>query len=70
MQIHGDYALPVETEVEVDVSSKSNNLLGPGLILGISNHNLFKRAENLSFRLTGAYEWQIEEIRMQMEIPG
>lgn len=59
MQIHGDYALPVETEVEVDVSSKSNNLLGPGLILGISNHNLFKRAENLSFRLTGAYEWQI-----------
>lgn len=59
MQIHGEYALPVETEVEVDVSSKSNNLLGPGLILGISNHNLFRRAENLSFRLTGAYEWQV-----------
>lgn len=59
MQINGEYALPVETEVEVDVSSKSNNLLGPGLILGISNHNMFRRAENLSFRLTGAYEWQV-----------
>lgn len=59
MQINGEYSLPIETEVEVDVSSKSNNLLGPGLILGISNRNLFRRAENLSFRLTGAYEWQI-----------
>lgn len=34
MQISGDFALPIETEVEVDVSSKSNNLLGPGLTLG------------------------------------
>lgn len=59
MQINGEYSLPIETEVELDVSSKSNNLLGPGLILGISNRNLFRRAENLAFRLTGAYEWQI-----------
>lgn len=59
MQINGEYSLPIETEVELDVSSKSNNLLGPGLILGISNRNLFRRAENLAFQLTGAYEWQI-----------
>lgn len=59
MQISGDFALPIETEVEVDVSSKSNNLLGPGLTLGVTNRNMFKRAETFSVRLTGSYEWQI-----------
>lgn len=53
------YALPIETEVEVDISSKSNNLLGPGLTLSLNNRNLFKRAETFSLKLTGAYEWQI-----------
>ena len=59
MEISGDFALPIETEVEVDVSSKSNNLLGPGLTLGITNRNMFKRAETFSVKLTGSYEWQI-----------
>lgn len=58
-KIDAVYALPVETEVEVDVSSKSNNLLGPGLTLSLSNRNMFKRAETFSLKLTGAYEWQI-----------
>lgn len=59
IQINGDYADPIETEVEVDVASKSNNLLGPGLTLSVSNRNFLRRAENLSLRFTGAYEWQI-----------
>lgn len=58
-KIDAVYALPIETEVEVDVSSKSNNLLGPGLTLSLSNRNMFKRAETFSLKLTGAYEWQI-----------
>lgn len=58
-RINADYALPIETEIELDVASKSNNLLGPGLTFGISNKNLFKRGENLSFKFNGAYEWQI-----------
>ncbi len=59
MQISGDFALPIETEIETDVSSKSNNLLGPGLTLGVTNRNMFKRAETFGVRLTGSYEWQI-----------
>ncbi|MEG2554565.1 MAG: BamA/TamA family outer membrane protein [Odoribacter sp.] len=59
MQIKGDFALPIETEIEVDMSSKSNNLLGPGLTLGITNRNMFRRAENFYVRLTGSYEWQV-----------
>ena len=57
--INAVYDLPIETEVEVDVSSKSNNLLGPGLTLGITNKNLFRGGENLSFKLNGAYEWEV-----------
>ena len=53
------YLLGNETDVEVDVSSKSNNLLGPGLTLSVTNRNMFRRAENFSVRLTGSYEWQI-----------
>lgn len=59
MQISGEFALPIETEIEMDVSSKSNNLLGPGLTLGVTNHNMFKRAETFSVKLTGSYEWQV-----------
>ena len=44
--INAVYDLPIETEIEVDVSSKSNNLLGPGLSLGITNKNLFRGGEN------------------------
>lgn len=58
-KIDAVYALPIETEVEVDVSSKSNNLLGPGLSLSLTNRNAFRRAETFSLQLTGAYEWQI-----------
>lgn len=59
MQMNGDFALPIETEIELDVSSKSNNLLGPGLTLSLNNRNMFKRAETFSVRLTGSYEWQV-----------
>ena len=57
--IHAVYDLPIETEFEVDISSKSNNLLGPGLSLGVTNRNLFRGGENLTFKLNGAYEWEM-----------
>lgn len=59
MKISGEYALPIETEVEIDVASKSNNLLGPSLGVGVTNRNMFRRAETFSVRLTGSYEWQL-----------
>lgn len=58
-RINADYAFPIETEIELDVASKSNSLLGPGLTFGINNKNLFKRGENLSVKFNGAYEWQV-----------
>lgn len=59
VRIDTDFALPRALEIEFDVASKSNNLIGPGLTLSVSNRNIFKRAENFSVELSGSYEWQI-----------
>ena len=32
---------PMEASIEVNATSKSNSYLGPGLILGLSNNNIF-----------------------------
>ncbi len=49
---------PLEASIEVNASSKSNSYLGPGVILGVTNRNVFGGGEPLSVNLTGAYEWQ------------
>lgn len=49
---------PIEASIEANVTSKSNSYLGPGLILGLTNNNLFGGAERLSVQLSGSYEWQ------------
>lgn len=49
---------PLEASIEVNASSKSNSYIGPGLALGVTNRNIFGGGEQLSVKLTGAYEWQ------------
>ncbi len=49
---------PWEASIEANVSSKSNSYLGPGLTLGLTNHNVFGGGEQLNLSLTGSYEWQ------------
>ena len=49
---------PMEATIEVNATSKSNSYLGPGLILGLSNNNLFGGGERLSGQLNADYEWQ------------
>lgn len=49
---------PLEASLEVNVTSKSNSYLGPGLTFGLTNRNLFGGGEQLSLNLTGSYEWQ------------
>ncbi len=39
---------PMEASIEVNATSKSNSYLGPGLILGLSNNNIFGGGERLS----------------------
>ena len=49
---------PWEASAEMNVSSKSNSYLGPGLTLGLTNTNIFGSGEQFKVSLTGSYEWQ------------
>lgn len=49
---------PIEASLEVNATSKSNSYIGPGLIFGITNRNLFGGAEQLSVHFNASYEWQ------------
>lgn len=58
MLIDATYDMPLEVQLEVNASSKSNSYIGPGANVTITNHNVFGGGEQLSVALTGAYEWQ------------
>ena len=47
-----------QASAEVNVASKSNSYLGPGVQLGLTNTNVFGGGEQLGVNLTGTYEWQ------------
>lgn len=49
---------PIETSLEVNATSKSNSYLGPGLIFGVKNRNVFGGGEQLNVQLNASYEWQ------------
>lgn len=50
--------LPIEAKVEIQGASKSNSYIGPSLVFGVSNKNLFGGGEQLSSELKLSYEWQ------------
>ena len=52
------YDRPMEATIEVNATSKSNSYIGPGVVLGLTHHNIFGGAEKFNLQLTGAYEWQ------------
>ncbi len=58
VQIECTFDTPLEASLEVNVSSKSNSYLGPGMTFGVTNRNLFGGGEQLALNLTGSYEWQ------------
>ena len=58
VMISAGFDYPLEAEVEMNVTSKSNSFVGPGLSLRLSNNNLFRGGEVLSLKLNGSYEWQ------------
>lgn len=58
VEIDCTFDKPLEASAEVNVTSKSNSYLGPGVDLRLTNKNLFGGAEQLSVDLHGSYEWQ------------
>ena len=59
---------PIQTGLEVNFSTKSNNFLGPAVIASIGHMNVFKGAEKLIFKLDGGFEWQKRASRTEYEL--
>ena len=49
---------PLDVELEINATSKSNDQVGPGLSFGVSKKNVFRGGETFSVKLDASYEWQ------------
>lgn len=58
LRINTVYDLPLDGELEVNVTSKSNDQVGPGAIFSVTKRNVFGGGETFGVRLRGSYEWQ------------
>ncbi|MDR1644653.1 MAG: BamA/TamA family outer membrane protein [Tannerellaceae bacterium] len=58
LHINTVYDLPLDGELELRLTDKSNNLRGPGAIFSLTRRNLFRGGETLKIQVNGSYEWQ------------
>lgn len=58
LQVNAAFDLPLDGELEVNVTSKSNDQIGPGAVFTVTKKNMFKGGETFSVSLRGSYEWQ------------
>ena len=58
VNINTAYDLPLDGELEVNATAKSNDQMGPGAIFSFTKRNLFGGGENFGVKLRGSYEWQ------------
>ena len=49
---------PYELSLEANLTAKSNDQVGPGVVASLSRKNLLRMAETLQLRFKGSYEWQ------------
>ncbi len=49
---------PYDFYVEGNVVGKTNNRVGPGIVVGFTKRNAFRGGELLDINLKGSYEWQ------------
>jgi len=51
---------PYELSLEANLTAKSNDQVGPGVVASFSRKNLLRLAEVMQLRLKGSYEWQTQ----------
>ena len=59
---------PLQTSLEMNFATKSNDFLGPAAIASIGHMNIFKGAEHLVFQVDGGFEWQKRSKRKEYEL--
>jgi outer membrane protein assembly factor BamA len=60
MSITASYDLPLDGELELNVTDKSNSLRGPGAVFSLTRRNIFRGGEALRLQANGSYEWQTD----------
>lgn len=58
LQINTVYDLPLDGELELNITSKSNDQIGPGAVFSVTKRNVFGGGETFGVSLRGSYEWQ------------
>ena len=58
LRINTVYDLPLDGELELNVTAKSNDQVGPGAAFSVTKRNMFGGGETFGVKLRGSYEWQ------------
>lgn len=58
---------PYELSLETNLTAKSNDQVGPGLVASLARQNLLRMSEIIQLRLKGSYEWQTSRIKRRKE---
>lgn len=58
MKLNCVFDKPYDFYVQGNVTGKTNNRIGPGVVVGLTRRNAFRGGELLDINLKGNYEWQ------------
>lgn len=56
--IRSAFDLPYDSELELNLATKSNDYAGPGAAYTVTKRNVFKGGESFTVGVKGSYEWQ------------
>lgn len=58
VRLQATFDKPLDAELEVNVTTKSNDQTGPGASFSVTRNNLFGGGETWNGKIEGSYEWQ------------
>lgn len=59
VEINAALELPMDAQLDFNLTSKSNNQMGPGAAFTLGRRNVFGGGERWDIKLKGSYEWQV-----------
>lgn len=58
VRVQATFDKPLDAELELNVTTKSNDQTGPGASFSVTRNNVFGGGETWNVKVKGAYEWQ------------
>ena len=58
VRVNAMFDLPYDSELELNVTTKSTKQTGPGAIFKLTKKNFLRMGASLNLELKGSYEWQ------------